>query len=658
MAVMLRKQDGKMFYLPTSDPAKRTQRRVSRVRDDRRDLSPFSLHPTMVAPEFSVDTKAMHRVAHYRIDLQLDIQKISLARIQITGFSSVCPTCHLAYFTSDSSDPPALSSNVPCPEILPSRLVLHDRKDIDTTLAEIASNPPATPEADMARPFIDIPPTHAPADVYYNILRRIKDLTFLWTACRVVSREFRDAVDLVFIRHHLPQTYLAVDTDSNLSFDGLDPTDPTIAIFKDKDCSANLRPKLIRRLKDKFDKYGNTFSELFAEEKAYKRVTRDILEAAKPSIDAVRDQSFEVAMVFVLATFDSHVEIARRQVRDRRIKPYSKGYKRVTAARNELGWLEFSDSEEDEERREEAEDEDDDSDDDEEGDEDSDDDEEGEENDDDEEEEHDDEQASEQDSEDSDAGRRTKRRTEGRTTRARRSKSLPADQSTGRVQRRRVSRSRSRLLPGSSTLRLSRPVTEEIWVKGVKKQCSPLTPHHALEKSTQSWGTVEAFEDVVELLRKSPALRDLARQPRLNGQDQLWALFDFGLKSGSDNGDNGSEQASLGSQQSLMTLNRRNHWTEDKGVHITCHVAAVAHISKCAQGMTTREIRITGLSYAQRAIVPISPPARRILLRCPSFHVQTFWVTSRVGNGNGDNGSEQASLGAQQSPMTLNRRNH
>ncbi len=58
MAVMLRKQDGKMFYLPTSDPAKRTQRRVSRVRDDRRDLSPFSLHPTMVAPEFSVDTKA------------------------------------------------------------------------------------------------------------------------------------------------------------------------------------------------------------------------------------------------------------------------------------------------------------------------------------------------------------------------------------------------------------------------------------------------------------------------------------------------------------------------------------------------------------------------------------------------------------------------
>ncbi|KAF8916132.1 hypothetical protein CPB85DRAFT_1432488 [Mucidula mucida] len=159
-----------------------------------------------------------------------------------------------------------------------------------------------------------------PVDVYYNILRRIKDLTFLWTTCRVVSREFRDAVDLVFIRQYLPQTYLAVDTDS-------------------------------------------------------------------------------------------------------------KGYKRVTAARNELGWLEFSDSEEEEEGREETEededDDDDESDDDEEGDEDSDDDEEGEENDDDEEEEHDDEQASERDSEESDAGRRTKRRTEGRTTRAHRGKSLP-----------------------------------------------------------------------------------------------------------------------------------------------------------------------------------------------------------------------------------------
>lgn len=50
-----------------------------------------------------------------------------------------------------------------------------------------------------------------PVDVYYNILYRMRDLPWLWTTCRAVSRDFRAAVELVFIRHHLPKTGLGID---------------------------------------------------------------------------------------------------------------------------------------------------------------------------------------------------------------------------------------------------------------------------------------------------------------------------------------------------------------------------------------------------------------------------------------------------------------
>ncbi|KAF9003736.1 hypothetical protein BDZ89DRAFT_1145975 [Hymenopellis radicata] len=243
-----------------------------------------------------------------------------------------------------------------------------------------------------------------PADVYYNILRRIKDLTFLWTTCRAVSRDFRDAVDLVFIRHHLPKTYLAADMglSASFSFDSLDPSDPAIALFKDKDCDADLRPKVIRRLKDRFDdEFGNVchaprivvqvrrlandtpicdmkpdwdtlsltanwkkmFSEFFAEEKAYHRSMQAQLDAAKDTIVAMRDDpDFGATMEFLFATYERHDETARRQVRDRRIKRHvweqshidwkrtdSKGLKNVAEERKALGWLEFSDEEEESE---------------------------------------------------------------------------------------------------------------------------------------------------------------------------------------------------------------------------------------------------------------------------------------------------------------------
>lgn len=100
--------------------------------------------------------------------------------------------------------------------------------------------------------------------------------------------------------------------DSNLEFDGLDPNDTSIAIFREKECHDDFKPRLIKSLKGKFDnRYGNAchaprivikmrrmandtpicdmvadwdnlqltanwkkmFSEFFAEEKAYSLAT-------------------------------------------------------------------------------------------------------------------------------------------------------------------------------------------------------------------------------------------------------------------------------------------------------------------------------------------------------------------------------------------------
>ncbi|KAF9018017.1 hypothetical protein BDZ89DRAFT_1074371 [Hymenopellis radicata] len=69
----------------------------------------------------------------------------------------LCPTCHL-YLASYAASP-ALLSFIPCPEILrylTSRLVSRDFRDVDAILAELASDPPITNEAVMARPFIDM----------------------------------------------------------------------------------------------------------------------------------------------------------------------------------------------------------------------------------------------------------------------------------------------------------------------------------------------------------------------------------------------------------------------------------------------------------------------------------------------------------------------
>lgn len=50
-----------------------------------------------------------------------------------------------------------------------------------------------------------------PADLFYNILYHVKDLTFLWTSCREVSTDFKRAVERVFITKHLRKTWLKFD---------------------------------------------------------------------------------------------------------------------------------------------------------------------------------------------------------------------------------------------------------------------------------------------------------------------------------------------------------------------------------------------------------------------------------------------------------------
>lgn len=53
------------------------------------------------------------------------------------------------------------------------------------------------------------------ADVFYNILMFIgvktRDLVFLWTTCREVSRDFKNAVEHVFITRHIKKTFLKID---------------------------------------------------------------------------------------------------------------------------------------------------------------------------------------------------------------------------------------------------------------------------------------------------------------------------------------------------------------------------------------------------------------------------------------------------------------
>ncbi|KAL0564403.1 hypothetical protein V5O48_017646 [Marasmius crinis-equi] len=111
------------------------------------------------------------------------------------------------------------------------------------------------------------------ADVFFHVLMYIgtkeEDMTFLWTTCREVSRDFKDAVERVFIARHLKKTYLRVDAGwaysekhgkvslaTEFSFSHLDPTNRNRAIFRDEECHDDFKPLMKLHLKAHLE-YGN-----------------------------------------------------------------------------------------------------------------------------------------------------------------------------------------------------------------------------------------------------------------------------------------------------------------------------------------------------------------------------------------------------------------
>ncbi|KAK0444023.1 hypothetical protein EV421DRAFT_1801607 [Armillaria borealis] len=95
------------------------------------------------------------------------------------------------------------------------------------------------------------PPHEIPTDILYEILLQygVKNLSFLWLNCRAVSRNFKDAVEHVFVTKHLKKTWLHVGVDKydayvKLQFDHLDSTDPSRAVFESSECQDRLKPVL------------------------------------------------------------------------------------------------------------------------------------------------------------------------------------------------------------------------------------------------------------------------------------------------------------------------------------------------------------------------------------------------------------------------------
>ncbi|KAK0214071.1 hypothetical protein IW262DRAFT_1466625 [Armillaria fumosa] len=87
-----------------------------------------------------------------------------------------------------------------------------------------------------------------PPDIFYEIILKygVKDLSFLWINCRQVSRNFKEAVERVFVIKHLKKTWIHIDPGewysedhgevflaSEFKFSRLDPTNPARAIYNE-----------------------------------------------------------------------------------------------------------------------------------------------------------------------------------------------------------------------------------------------------------------------------------------------------------------------------------------------------------------------------------------------------------------------------------------
>ncbi|PBL04286.1 hypothetical protein ARMGADRAFT_1004874 [Armillaria gallica] len=118
-----------------------------------------------------------------------------------------------------------------------------------------------------SNPSAEKPREIAP-DIFYEIILKygVKDLTFLWINCRQVSRNFKEAVERLFVIKHLKKTWIHIDPGewysedhgkvflaSEFKFSRLDPTDPSRAIYNDEQCHEDFHEEFARRLKRMFE---------------------------------------------------------------------------------------------------------------------------------------------------------------------------------------------------------------------------------------------------------------------------------------------------------------------------------------------------------------------------------------------------------------------
>ncbi|ESK94734.1 hypothetical protein Moror_14229 [Moniliophthora roreri MCA 2997] len=217
-----------------------------------------------------------------------------------------------------------------------------------------------------------------PPDIFFNVLLFVgvkdRDLLFLWTTCREVSRDFKNAVERVFIIKHLNKTFLKMDggwdysekfgklsLNTEFQFSHINPSDRTRAIFRIEDgCRDEVKPILAKRLKmlgnpvhtpkiviqirrtandtmipdfepdwDKLELRLNwigMYSEWFREEKEHVKRLKTFVEESKQKADEMREKmaSGELDMMasieWAVNAFAGGFHNSKKTIRTERIK--------------------------------------------------------------------------------------------------------------------------------------------------------------------------------------------------------------------------------------------------------------------------------------------------------------------------------------------------
>ncbi|KAF9067603.1 hypothetical protein BDP27DRAFT_1449014 [Rhodocollybia butyracea] len=134
-----------------------------------------------------------------------------------------------------------------------------------------------------------------PPELYYEILKyypiKQQELTFLWITGRQVSRHFKFAVELVFVKRHLPKTYLEIKDVSIKYFSGffefsrIDENNRALAVFVDKRCKDQERPNLVERIKSAFEDGDGPHGYDFQEPQINIQIRREVNDMPLPGFE-------------------------------------------------------------------------------------------------------------------------------------------------------------------------------------------------------------------------------------------------------------------------------------------------------------------------------------------------------------------------------------